>query len=171
MPLDDLDKKILQYLSSGTCSYEELARACNVTRNTIYRRIASLENRGIIKNTISCIINLDQLDITPVCISVKMPQADQEKACHILSAHKNVRLLLRTYGDYDLVIFAFSPKGDEGKIIQSITATLEDLKATKLSIAVGFVWEKTDLNTVEGRTDFVEMGTMIEPSNFNTPHS
>lgn len=69
MSVDDLDKKLLQYLSTGTNSYVELARVCKVTRNTIYRRIASLENKGIIKNTIRCIINLDQIDIAPYALA------------------------------------------------------------------------------------------------------
>ncbi|MGD0645783.1 MAG: hypothetical protein ABSA75_12835 [Candidatus Bathyarchaeia archaeon] len=33
--LDYLDRKIIQYLSSGINSYEELARICGVTRNTV----------------------------------------------------------------------------------------------------------------------------------------
>lgn len=46
--IDDLDKKILQNLSVGVESYQQLAKTCNITRNKLYRRIASLENRGII---------------------------------------------------------------------------------------------------------------------------
>ena len=38
-----LDRKIIQYLSTGINSYQELARICGVTRNTVYRRIAPLK--------------------------------------------------------------------------------------------------------------------------------
>ena len=97
--LDDLDKKILQNLSVGTSSYEELAKTCNVSRNTVYRRIASLENKGIIKSVLQCSINLEELDITPITIGAKILQSEQEKAVRLLSANSHVRLLLRTYGD------------------------------------------------------------------------
>jgi DNA-binding Lrp family transcriptional regulator len=63
MIVDDLDKRLLQHLSSGISSYEELARNCNVTRNTVYRRIAVLERKGIIKKTVRSIIDYNQLEI------------------------------------------------------------------------------------------------------------
>ncbi len=149
MSLDKLDKRILQDLSSGISSYEELARTCKVTRNTVYRRIAALERRGIIKNTIRCNVNFDQLGITPICVAIKIAQMDLDKACKLLSAHKNVRLLLRTFGSHNLNFIAFCQKGQEGEVIESINVALENLSVSDIDISVGFVWEKTDLSTIE----------------------
>ena len=70
--LDYLDRKIIRYLSSGINSYRELSHICGVTRNTLYRRISALENKRIIKNTLRCTINLEQMDITPVTIGVRI---------------------------------------------------------------------------------------------------
>jgi DNA-binding Lrp family transcriptional regulator len=149
MNLDDLDKKILRHLSEGTCSYEELARNCNVTRNTVYRRIASLEKSGIIKNTLRCIVDFDKLDVTSMVIGAKVPYIDLEKTLNLLATHRNVRLLLRSYGDHNVSLVAFCFKGKEGEVIQSINSILEEVNATNVSVSVGFSWEKMDLTTFD----------------------
>ena len=153
MSLDDLDMKILQYLSVGTSSYEELARTCNVTRNTVYRRIATLENKGIIKNTLNCIVNLEQMDITPLTVGAKIPQISQDKAINLLVANHAVRFLWRTYGDHNLTLVAFSSKGKEGKVIQEIRGVLEELNAEHICISVGFTWEKMSYSAFEEQTE------------------
>jgi DNA-binding Lrp family transcriptional regulator len=142
MTLDDLDRKILQNLTIGMSSYQELARTCNVTRNTVYRRIAALESKGIIKNTLNCVVNLEQMDITPVTIGAKIPQISQDKAINLLVANHAVRFLWRTYGDHNLTLVAFCSKGKEGEVIQDIQGVLEDLNAEHICISVGFIWEK-----------------------------
>ena len=151
--LDVLDKKILRNLSVGTSSYEELARVCSVSRNTVYRRIAALENRGIIKNIIQCSINLDQLDITPITIGAKILPTEQEKAIRLLSVNRNVRLLLRTYGDCNVTMIVFCPKGKEGKIIQNINLTLEECNATCVNVSVGISWKKMDLTPFDDQAE------------------
>ena len=152
---------MLQHLSTGTSSYVELARICRVTRNTIYRRIASLENRGIIKNTIRCIINLDQIDITPMCIGVTIAQNEQDKAFNLLAAHKNVKLLWRTYGEHNMALVTLCPKGEEGKVINSIKAILEGLNVTEICVSVGFMWEKTDFTPFDDPDGIEEKITQI----------
>jgi DNA-binding Lrp family transcriptional regulator len=151
--LDVLDKKILQNLSVGTSSYEELAKTCNVSRNTVYRRIAALENKGIIKNIIQCSINLEQLDITPITIGAKILQAEQEKAVRLLSVNSHVRLLMRTYGDSNVSMILFCSKGKEGEIIQRINLILEECNATCVNVSVGISWEKMDLTPFDDKSD------------------
>jgi DNA-binding Lrp family transcriptional regulator len=144
MALDYLDRKIIQYLSSGINSYQELARICAVTRNTVYRRIAALENKGIIRNTLRCIVNLEQMDITPVTIGVRIQQTNINKAIGQLRINRNIRFLWRTYGEHNLTLITFCPKGNEGTIIQDIKAILEELDAEHICVSVGYVWEKMD---------------------------
>lgn len=96
MALDGLDKKILQLLSEGVNSYQDLARTCNVARTTVYQRIAYLQSKGIIQNTVSCTINLNQLEITPVFICAKISLYCQDNAVALLSTFSNVRLLWRS---------------------------------------------------------------------------
>lgn len=147
--LDAIDKKILQHLSSGIKSYDELARMCEVSRNTIYRRIAVLENEGIIKNITKCEINMEKIEISPLIIGVKTSTVAEDRALNLLATHKNVKLLWRTYGDYNISLVAFSPKGSEGLVIESIKTILEDLSSTDICVSVGFVWEKTDFTPIE----------------------
>jgi len=161
MALDDIDRKIIQYLSLGTNSYQELARTCNVTRNTIYRRIAALENEGVIKNTLRCVVNLEQMDLVPVTIGIRIHQTSQDKAINLLTTNKNVRFLWRTYGDHNLTLVAFCPKGKEGEIIQDIRAVLEELDAEHICVSVGFVWEKMSYSPFEEQTEIEQKITKI----------
>lgn len=161
MVLDSLDRKIIQNLSAGTSSYEELARTCNVTRNTVYRRIAVLENKGIIKNTLHCVVNLEQMDITPVTIGVRIPLINQDRAINLLATNKNVRFLWRTYGDHNLTLVAFCGKGTEGAIIQDIRAVLEELNAEHMCISIGFVWEKMNYSPFDDQSEIEQKITQI----------
>ena len=161
MALDELDKRILQHLSAGTSSYEELANACNVTRNTVYRRISALENRGIIKNILNCVVNLEQMDITPITIGVTIPQTIMDKAIKILASNSHVRFLWRTYGEHNLILVIFCTKGKEGEIIQDIRACLEELNAEAIHISVGFAWEKMNYSPFEDQTEIEEKITQI----------
>jgi DNA-binding Lrp family transcriptional regulator len=163
MHLDDLDKKIVQHLSSGTSSYEQLAHLCGVTRNTIYRRITSLENKGIIKNTLRYAINLDQLDITPIIFGAKVPVIELDRTVNLLASHKNVRILWRTYGEYNVSFVAFCSKGEEGELIQSIKAIFESVNIMNVKVSTGFVWEKMELTPFNEEPTFqTEITNTIE---------
>lgn len=159
--LDELDKKIIQYLSVGTSSYEELARQCNVTRNTVYRRLSVLKNKGIIKNTLNCTVNFDQIDITVATIGVSIPQNNQDKAINLLATNGNVKFLWRTYGTHNITLVAFCEKGREGEIIQDIKGTLEELNAKHICVSVGYVWEKMDNSPFEEQIKLEEKITQI----------
>lgn len=160
MVFDELDRKIIQHLSAGTSSYEELAHQCNVTRNTVYRRISLLEEKGVIKNTLRCVVNLDHMDITTINIGAKILQQNQDKAVSLLSRNKNVKLLWRTFGDHNLILVAFCSKGCEGQTIQELKTVLEDLGAEHLCVSVGYCWEKADFSPFENTSE--EDGIIIE---------
>ena len=149
MSFDKLDKKIIQCLSAGTSSYEEIARQCNVTRNTVYRRITVLEEKGIIKNTLRCIVNLEKMDITAVNIGAKISLINQDRAVALLSINKHVRFLWRSYGDHNLTLIAFCNKGKEGEVINELRSLLENLGAEDFDISIGYVWEKMSIAPFE----------------------
>jgi DNA-binding Lrp family transcriptional regulator len=152
--LDALDKLIIQHLSTGINSYEQLAQTCGVTRNTIYRRINFLENNGIIKNTIKCTLNFEQLGITPVIIGAEVPIIDLDRTLNLLSAHRNVRFLWRTYGEFTVSLVAFCQKGQEGELIQSIRAIFESINIMNIKVSTGFVWEKMEFSPFEREPAF-----------------
>ena len=68
MFIDKLDEKILHYLSIGANSYDELAKLCNVTRSTVYRRIRKLEKEKIIVHKMKFAVDITKLDITPLAV-------------------------------------------------------------------------------------------------------
>jgi DNA-binding Lrp family transcriptional regulator len=162
MALDKLNKKIVQYMSNGTTSYQELARQCNVNRNTIYRRISTMQERGIIKNILHCTIDFEQIGITAITIGAKIPQFNIERAINILATNRNVRWLWRTYGDHNLTLVAFCSKGTEGETIQNVKGILEELDAVHICTAIGFVWEKMSYSPFEEQNE-VEITPIVEP--------
>jgi DNA-binding Lrp family transcriptional regulator len=150
--IDDLDKQILQQMSKGISSYEELAQDCNVTRSTVYRRVTSLEKRGLIHRITRTIVDYEQLGIVTICFASKMSQANQKRAFTALKSHKKVKLLWRTYGDHNLIFLVFCERGDEGEIISEMKTLLEKHGATDVNVSVGFAWEKTDFSPFSDET-------------------
>ena len=146
----------MQHLSSGTSSYQELARFCNVTRNTVYRRIAALENNGVIVNTLRCVVNLEKIGITPVTIGVRIQQINQDKAINLLASNNYVKFLWRTFGEHNLTLVAFCPQGKEGLLIQDLRAILEDLNAEHICVSVGFAWEKMSYSLFNDQSEIEE---------------
>jgi DNA-binding Lrp family transcriptional regulator len=144
-------------LSGGTSSYEELARVCKVSRNTVYRRIAAMEQEGVIRNTIGCNISLEKLDLNPVIVGVNVAQVDQNRVAILLATNKRIRMLWRTYGNHNITLLALCPKGSEGEFIHEIKTVLEEFGAQNLNISVGFIWEKMDLSPFEDEESPIEI--------------
>jgi DNA-binding Lrp family transcriptional regulator len=142
--IDDLDRKIVQYLCHGIYSYQDLAKKCGVTRNTVYRRIAFLEKNGFIERTTRAVLNYDKLGVTAIAFGAGVNQPDFDAVTGLLKAHNNVKLLLRTFGRHNVVFVAFCNKGDEGNTINSIKEMLEGFNVSDIDVSVGFAWEKTD---------------------------
>lgn len=155
--LDETDKRILQRLSVGISSYEELARECGITRNTVYRRIANLEKNGIIRRVTRCVPNYEKLNIVSVCVTAKIAQVDQEKALALLREHSRIKFLWRTYGQHDIVMVAFCERGEEGATINGIKSILERFKVTSIETSVGFVWKKIDFTPYVQEPDEVDV--------------
>ena len=142
--IDSLDKQILQQMSQGINSYEDLAHKCNVTRSTIYRRVDSLEKRGLIRRITRSVVDYEKLDVVAVCFAFKISQSDQKHVFAALKAHKKVKLLWQTFGDHNAIFLAFCSKGEEGEIISELKGILEKYSATEINVSVGFSWEKID---------------------------
>jgi DNA-binding Lrp family transcriptional regulator len=146
MVTDDLDKRLLQHLSSGISSYEDLARDCDVTRNTVYRRIAILEKKRIIKRIVRSVLDYEQLDIAMLSIGATVAEAEQEEVAALLRNNKYVKFLWRTFGHNNIVLLVFCSKGSEGEAIHSLTGILEGFGATKVNVSVAFKLDKMDLS-------------------------
>ena len=69
-----------------------------------------------------------------MCIGVRIAQAEEDKAFRLLAAHRNVKFLWRTFGDCNISLVAFCPKGGEGEVIQGIRTILEAVNATQITV-------------------------------------
>jgi DNA-binding Lrp family transcriptional regulator len=158
--LDDLDRRILQQMSRGISSYEELSRECNVTRSTVYRRVTLLEKRGFIQRITRTVVNYEKLDIVTLSFASRISHANLGKTLATLKSHEKVKLLWRTYGDHNLLFMVFCQKGEEGETIDEMTSILEKCAATEISVSVGFAWEKLDFTPF---SDEVEEDKQLQP--------
>lgn len=146
--IDDLDRKILHYTSSGIHSYTDLAKLCNVGRNTIYRRMASLEDKGLISRRIMAIPNFQKLNISAIVFGLDCAHIDIKKVTEFLKKKSEVKLLWTTYGTHCMTFVVFCNQGEEGLTIQNLRESLAMLgcRIERLDTSVGFVWEKVDLS-------------------------
>lgn len=129
--LDETDRKILSQISQDNdISYSELAERIGVSRNTVYRRVKELTNQEIIdKNFISNtkvnILNSQRLGISILLFAMKFDIQDLEKALKFLEQRREVKLLLETYGKYDLIAVLFAEGGKEREIISNLRGDMK----------------------------------------------
>ena len=145
MFIDKLDEKILHYLSIGANSYDELAKLCNVTRSTVYRRIRKLEKEKIIVHKMKFAVDITKLDITPLAVGINIAIRDEEQAIQVLKDLPEISYLWRTYGAHNIALLAMCKKGEEGQLIHDIRKSLQKLDVTAIDTCVGFIWEKADM--------------------------
>ena len=145
MFIDKLDEKILHYLSIGANSYDELAKLCNVTRSTVYKRIRKLEKEKIIVHKMKFAVDITKLDITPLAVGINIANRDEEQAIQVLKDLPEISYLWRTYGAHNIALLAMCKKGEEGQLIHDIRKSLQKLDVTAIDTCVGFIWEKADM--------------------------
>jgi len=147
--IDDLDLRILRCLGEGIYSYNEIAKACGVSRNTVYRRISRLEETGVIRKKLAAVINYKKLNYSVVIIGIKLASIESlDKAVSFLKVQHNVKFIWKTYGDHDLIVVIFCDKETVGECIHNFKKALEKLgvSSSKYDISVSISWEKMDLS-------------------------
>ena len=143
--IDELDKKIIQEMGKGINSYEALAKKCNVTRSTIYRRITRLEEMKVITRQTRVILEFEKLDRIAVAVGINVAQKDEQKVIDSLKKCDEVKMMWQTYGAHNLILIMICSKGDEGNKINKLRALLEEFTVKSVDICVGFGWEKMDM--------------------------
>jgi len=148
MEVDDLDRKIVNFVCNGVYSYDELASLCNASRNTIYRRIDKLEKLGIIKRRIMAFPNFEKLNFSAVIFGVNVNPKDLDRTVDFLKRQPQVKFLWKTYGTHDLVFAIICDKGDVGTCIYNLRKALEKMEVTtvQLDSSTSISWEKIDLS-------------------------
>jgi DNA-binding Lrp family transcriptional regulator len=144
--LDALDKGIIQNMSRGVYSYDELAEKLQVTRSTIYRRISKLEKTHVISKRIMAVPDYTKLDLSAILIGIDIAHEDTAEAVDLLVKQDDVKLVWKTYGKHNLIIAIVCEKGCEGKAIFDLRERLAKLKITGFDYSIGFSWEKVDFS-------------------------
>jgi DNA-binding Lrp family transcriptional regulator len=142
--LDDLDKKIIQEMTKGTESYEELARTCGVARSTVYRRIVNLEKKSIIRHQIRIALDFEKLGLVAINFGINVgPEC--EEVVNILKQLAFVKMIWRTYGAHNIEAIAFCDKGEEGELIKRVRHVLGKFDISLFETCVGYSWDKNDM--------------------------
>jgi DNA-binding Lrp family transcriptional regulator len=142
--LDELDRRILHELCTGIYSYGQLAETCNVTRNTIYRRVDRLEKAHIISKKIMAIPNFEKLELSAICIGMDVAYEHLDNVIDIIKQLTETRCLWRAYGAHHIILLMGCEKGNEGMAIAKLRKALVKFKTAKLHVSIGFGWEKMD---------------------------
>lgn len=130
--LDSLDKKILKILSSSSeIRYSELADRLGTSKNTVYRRINGLKERGVIKkdfikNTSVDVLKFDDIGISTLILAMEFDIDSLDKATDFLNERDEVKLILETFGEYDIIAVVFGEKGKERKLVSKLRQDLKD---------------------------------------------
>lgn len=143
--IDELDKKIIQEMGKGVNSYDSLAKICNVTRSTIYRRLNRLEETKVITRQTRVVPDFSKLNRIALAVGINVAQKDEQNVVDTLKKCDAIKMMWRAYGAHNLVLMMFCSKGEEGNKINKLRAILEEFSVNSLDICVGFSWEKMDI--------------------------
>jgi DNA-binding Lrp family transcriptional regulator len=144
--LDELDKKLLHEMGSGIYSYDQLARICKVTRNTIYRRVKKLEDAHFIARKVMAIPDLGRMGLSAICIGMDCATKDTDNVIEKIRQLPDTKSLWRTYGDHQIVLVMVCEKGCEGGAIDKLKLSLMEYDVGKMHISIGYAWEKMDFS-------------------------
>jgi Lrp/AsnC family transcriptional regulator for asnA, asnC and gidA len=135
--IDKKDKKILiELLKDSRKSFADLARACKMTRQSIFSRIKSLKRKGVIKNFT---VNLDQqklgLNIRAyILISADPLGKFTEKATKSLMQLPQISQIHILFGRFDFLIEALVKDMNELSQLLSKIHELEMINKTETMI-------------------------------------
>ena len=108
--MDKKDKKILYELDKNArSSYSQIAKATNISQETVRYRINSLLKEGIIQKFLT-IININKLGIFHYQIMLKLQNVDEEKKNKIIEFLVNsskVAWIGNLEGDYDIAFISY----------------------------------------------------------------
>jgi len=145
--VDELDRKIVSFMSGGVYSYGELAKLCGVGRSTIYRRVEELERKGVIRRKVMAVPDFEKLGLSAVIIGMDMYPNELERVVPFLKEHDRVKLLWKTYGTHDIVLAILCDRDDIGSCIHDLRKELAELGVTpaKFDVSISISWEKMQL--------------------------
>ncbi len=146
--LDEVDKKIIEFVCDGVYSHSELADMVGVSRNTVYRRLKDLEDRGIIKKKGMAVPDFEKIGFSSVIIGINVRNSNLDELIDYLKDQNNIKFLWKTYADFEVVAVLMCDKENVGACINSLKNALSklDIKVEDFSASPSISWEKIDFS-------------------------
>lgn len=146
--LDEVDRKIVEHVCDGIHSYTELAEKVGVSRNTVYRRLKDLEDKGMIKKKGVAIPDFEKMGFSSVIVGLNIKTDCVEKVVDYLKGLDNIKFLWKTYADFEIVAVLICDKRNVGTCINSLKNALSelDVEVNDFSASPSISWEKIDFS-------------------------
>ena len=135
--LRNKDKKLLlELLKNGRLSFSKLGRICKMTRQSVFSRIKTLKNKGIIKNFT---VNLDEKKLglnlkAYILVETEPLRINREKAWNLLKALPQISQVHQLFGRYSFLIEVVVRNIDELSEIVRKVHRIEVVRRTETMI-------------------------------------
>ncbi len=129
--LSDADEETCKVLNENPRrSTVEMGDEMDVTAKTVISRINGLEDRKLVKGY-RPLLDLSELDITATLLFISYTNRDVSKEDELVrhcKSHPNVTLLMKTFGDWDVMIRIETDSRDgKQEVVQSIRERFESV--------------------------------------------
>lgn len=105
--IDKKDKKLLvELLKDGRKSFADLARACRMTRQSIFSRVKSLKRKGVIKR-FTVVLDQQKLGLNLkayILLSASPSEEARDRASKILAQFPQISQIHRLFGRFDFLV-------------------------------------------------------------------
>ncbi|MGM0405764.1 MAG: Lrp/AsnC family transcriptional regulator [Thermoplasmatota archaeon] len=146
--LDDVDQKIMAHLCEGMNSYSKLADKVGVSRNTVYRRVKNLKEKGAIRDKDVTIPDIEKIGYSFALIGMDVSPEDLDEAIDYLKTQDNIKFLWKTFGFYEIIVLIISKQNQLGDSVNEMRGKLEsrNIEVRRYGVSPGISWEKLDFS-------------------------
>lgn len=130
--IDELDKRIISVLSKNSAvSYSTLADRVNTSRNTAYRRVKRLRNKGILldeaeSDRIVDISKLNQLGISILLVRLNVNAEDVDITGELLEDLEEVKMIMESYGKFNFILLLMLERDEERSYLRDLRNKMSD---------------------------------------------
>ena len=144
---DEIDFKIIQILQENSkLSYNKIAKRLNIAVGTVYNRVKSLEERGILKGYTVIVDPIKAGYNLTVIILIQAEGRKLVDAEKELAKNNNVIMLYEITGDFDIALVArFKNKADLNNFVKKVLSR-PYIKKTVTNIALNVIKEDLQIN-------------------------
>lgn len=136
--LDELDRKILVAVQDSKINdYRALAEQVDAKKSTVYNRVQSLRENGILKKQFGQ-LNLAMLDFSGIAmIGLNLESNQIDEVITKLSNYEEIYFMGRTIGDYNFTMLVMTPTINIlGDFIDKKLKILKGINSKSLSISI-----------------------------------